>query len=255
MTSPTAIITGASTGIGRALALVLARKGYDLGLIARRDDLLKELQEEILQKFPDRRVFTAAVDVTDEEKLAQIFETLVSQLGFLDLFVANAGVGGTTPGWKDCWEETKKIIDINFRGGVHSLELAKQVMLRQKRGHLVGISSIAAVRGLPQSSAYCASKAGLATYLEALRIDLKGKGIAVTCIYPGFIDTPMTKDHRYRPFLISSEESAEKIYRAIRCKKARTFFPWPMTLLYYFLRHLPNRLYDIFLSFGKGGAF
>ncbi len=252
LANPTALITGASTGIGRTLSLVMAREGYDLGLIARRDDLLRDLQKELFQKFPARKIFVAAGDVAQENSLREAFEKLMHQLGSLDVFIANAGVGASTPAWQDCWKETKQILEVNFVGTVHSLELAKQIMLRQKRGHLVGISSVAAGRGLPQSSAYCSSKAGLATYLESLRLDLKGEGIKVTSIHPGFIATPMTdKRQNKMPFLLSVEVASEKIYWAIKSRKSRFVFPWQMRFLYPWMQMAPDFLYDFFLSFKK----
>lgn len=246
--SPTAIITGASTGIGRELALVLAREGFDLGLTARRGDLLAALKEEILARHPARHVFVAPADAADESDLEAAMQKLIGKLGHLDLMIANAGIGFSTPAWKNNWPEIKQILDVNVMGAIHSLELAKEAMLKQKGGHLVGISSVAGFRGLPASSAYCAGKAALTTYLEAVRLDLKRAGIHVTSIHPGFIATPMTKQRRSMPFLLSASAAAEKIYRAVRRKKARLVFPWPIKILIVVMRVLPDWLYDRFLS-------
>ena len=263
MHSPTAIITGASTGIGKSLALVLAREGYDLGLTARRQDLLLDLRKEIAGRYPKRRVFISPADVASEVNLQAAMKELMTQLGRLDLMIANAGIGFPTPAWKNNWNEIKQILDANVMGAIHSLELAKEKMLEQKStsgvaggqasatGHLVGISSVAGFRGLPTSSAYCTSKAALTTYLESIRIDLKRLGIAVTSIHPGFIETKMTEKNSYMPFLLSSEDAAEKIVRAIRRKKARFIFPWQMKLLISIMRALPDSVFDWGMSLKK----
>ena len=256
MPSPTAIITGASSGIGRDLALVLAREGYDLGLIARREDLLGQLKSEIIQKYPARKVICKICDVMDLQCTADTIETLSKELGRLDIFVANAGLGHSTPAWKNDAKITLDIFQVNVMGAVASLEAAKAIILKQRSGHLVGISSVAANRGLPASSAYCASKAALSVYLEALRVDLKGLGITVSSIHPGFIATPMTSKNGKMPFLLDSSLAAEKIFRAIVKKKKRYVFPWQMAFLYQLLRFMPNGLYDCLMGLqSKKGVF
>lgn len=250
--SPTAIITGASSGIGYALALVLAREGYDLGLTARRKELLESLTEEIEKKYPGRRVFQVPADVCRQESLETALNALYRQLGRVDLFIANAGVGVATPAWKNNWKEVRWILETNILGAIHSLEIAKKWMLEQKSGHLVGLSSIATVRGFPGSSAYCSSKAALTTYLESIRLDLKKLGIKVSSIHPGFIDTPMTEKNPYMmPFLLPADKAAEKIYKSIRSGRARYYFPWQMSLLVWLLKHFPDRVYDFLMSLRK----
>lgn len=244
----TAIITGASTGIGHKLSHILAREGYDLGLLARRESLLRSLSEEIAKRYPNRKVAIASADVCREDSLEKGLNSLHDQLGQVDLFVANAGVGVETPAWKNNWSDVRRILETNIIGAIHSLEVAKGWMLSQKSGHLVGISSVATVRGLPVSSAYCTSKAALTTYLESIRIDLKPYGIRVTSIHPGFIATPMTEKNKYMPFLLSADKAAEKIYRAIRSGRTRYYFPWQMKILVGLLRHLPDGVYDFLMS-------
>ncbi|MBI4411335.1 MAG: SDR family NAD(P)-dependent oxidoreductase [Deltaproteobacteria bacterium] len=249
--SPAAIITGASTGIGRDLSLVLAREGYDLGLTARREDLLLALKDEISGRYPDGKVFVAPADTTNESDLEAAMKDLIGKLGRLDLMIANAGIGYPTPAWKNNWPDIKKILEVNVMGAIHSLELAKEAMLKQGAGHLVGISSVAGFRGLPASSGYCTSKSALTTYLESIRIDLKPLGIAVTSIHPGYIATPMTKKNPYMPFLLSPETAARKISRAIRRKKARYLFPWQIALLVRIMRVIPDSVFDWVMSLKK----
>lgn len=246
---PTAIITGASSGIGRALALFMAEEGYDLGLMARRRELLESLQSEIVRHHPKTKVKICSCNVANTVECRETIFKLAGELKQVDVFVANAGVGGSTPGGRPCWEESHKILDTNVVGAICSLECAKEIMLQQKSGHLVGLSSIAAVRGLPQSSAYCMSRAAVAVYLESLRVDLKARSISVTSIHPGFVDTPMTREMTSRPFLVSVEQAAKEIFWAIQHKKARHYFPWMMRFVYPLLKHLPDSIYDWILSF------
>lgn len=242
------IITGASTGIGRELALIFAREGYNIGLMARRSGLLEELQKEIAQKYPDCQIHMAPCDITHEEESRQTVFSLHQKLGSLDLFIANAGIGAPTPAFESNWNSVRAILQTNIMGTIASLEAAKEIMLKQGSGHLVGISSVSSFRGLPASSAYCASKAALSTYLEAIRVDLKNVGIMVTSIHPGFILTPMTEKNKYMPFLLSASRGSEKIFRAIKKKKARHVFPWPMKALTYLMYFMPDSLYDWLIS-------
>lgn len=252
---PTALITGASTGIGKELARLMARQGYMLGLIARRAPLLEELRLQILGENPQAQVWTAVADVNDDVQIRTAILGLAEKFGGLDIFIANAGIGVQTPAWKNNWQEIRPILQTNILGAIASLEAAKEIMLKQKSGHLVGISSVAAFRGLPATSAYCTSKAALMTYLEAIRADLKGNGITVTSIHPGFIATPMTEKNGFMPFLLSAEVGAQKILRAIQKKKSRFIFPWPMKILVGMMRLLPDGLYDWIVSRQYKGVF
>ncbi|MBX7148739.1 SDR family NAD(P)-dependent oxidoreductase [bacterium] len=248
--SKTIIITGASTGIGRDMALQYAQQGYHVGLIARRLDLLENLRDDIKTVSPGSKVVLANCDVADFTQAQQIVRQMITELdNRIDIFIANAGIGIPTPAFKNNWAEIKRTLDINVYGAIATIEAAKEVMLAQKSGHLVGITSVAAMRGLPGSSAYCTSKIALSTYLESIRIDLKPYGISVTAIHPGFIDTPMTKKNKFHmPFLLTSPESAQKIIKAISRGKKRYYFPWPMALLYKMVRILPDCWSDFFLG-------
>lgn len=253
---PTVIITGASTGIGRTLSLIMAREGYHLGLTARRPKLLEELKTEIVNKYPQAKIFYIPCDVTNEQECRGAIQKLSSQLGRLDVFVANAGIGFPTPAWRKNWEDIKQILMTNTIGCIASLETAKEIMLDQKSGHLVGISSVAAYRGLPETSAYCTSKAALTTYLESIRVDLKPYNINVTSIHPGYIDTPMTKKNKYyMPLLLSSEVGTEKIFRAIKKKKKRYILPWPLKFAVWIMEFMPNALFDKLISLRSRKVF
>lgn len=240
----TAIITGASSGIGWQLSLLMASKGYDLGLMARRADLLERLKSELVRLHPNQKFFVSACDVRRVEECRREVKHLAAELESLDVFVANAGVGFQTPGWKENWEDVKMILETNVMGAVACLDAAKEVMLRQRSGHLVGISSVAAARGLPASAAYCSSKAALTTYLESLRIDLKPVGIAVTSIHPGYVLTAMTEKNTNMPFLLSAEKGTDLIFKAIQRKTPYAILPWQLYPLMHLVKWMPRVIYD-----------
>lgn len=258
MKNKTAIITGASDGIGKALAYRLAADGYSLGLTARRLDKLQELETELQKKYPAQNFISSVLDVQELNQCPPVINNIASKLGGLDLFIANAGIGFPTPAWKENAADVLSILQTNFMGAVATIEAAKEIMLRKKSGgHLVAISSVAFVRGLPASSAYCSSKSGLSTYLESIRIDLKHRNIHVTSIHPGFIATPMTSKNEYpMPFIISAEDAAQRILKTIELKKSRSVFPFPMKLMVWVLRFMPDCLYDfVMLRSAKKGVF
>jgi short-subunit dehydrogenase len=244
-----ALITGASAGIGRALAHKLASDGWHLGLMARREELLGELKKELVEKFPSVIVETAVLDVKQYDTVANVVNGLADKLGGIDLFIANAGVGVQTPAWKNHFPAIRDILETNLIGAIATVEAARDVMLARGSGHIVGISSVAGFRGLPTSSGYSTSKVALTAYLDAIRMDLKHRNISVTSIHPGFIETFMTQKNKYKmPFLMTADRAAGLICKAIAQKKARLIFPWQMKILITLMRLLPDGLYDYLLS-------
>jgi len=255
MTQKTCIITGASTGIGYALALKLAGQGYTLGLTARRLPLLEDLKKNILSRFPHAQIDIEVCDITNFEQTTMAINILAKKWGRLDLFIANAGIGYQTPAWEKNKKEVIAILNTNLMGTIFSIEVAKEIMLEQKSGHLVPISSVAAFRGLPTSSAYATSKAGLTTYTESLRMDLKKHGIMVTSIHPGYIATPMTEKNAIMPFLLTAEVAAKKISRAIQKQKPCYIFPWPMILAVTIMKLMPRFLFESLVTININGIF
>lgn len=244
----TIIITGASSGIGYELAKLYAQAGFNLGLLARRLDLLNELKSELESKYAIK-VFVEACDVAQLDQCQKSIQNLSQALGGLDIFIANAGFGLQTPAWKPSWPTVRQILEINLMGAIASIEAAKDIMLPQKKGQLVGITSIAGFRGLPTSSGYSTSKVALTAYLECIRADLKQGGLGVTAIHPGFIETFMTQKNKYKmPFLLSAPVAAQMIFDAIQKKKSRYVFPWQMKILVGFLYHLPDCVYDFLMG-------
>jgi len=237
------LITGASSGIGRALALELARRGAAVGLLARREDLLQEVVKEIAGHGGKASALPA--DVTDANAVRATVSALQSEFGPIDLLIANAGVGATIAGGKLEPEGVAKVFDVNVIGVVSSVTAVIPQMIERGRGHLAVISSLAAYRGLPKSAAYCASKAAVSSLFESLRLDLQPKGIDVTIIHPGFIKTPLTAGRQAKlPFLLEVDDAARKMIGAIEKRKKSYAFPWQLATIVRAGMVMPNFMYD-----------
>lgn len=236
------VITGASSGIGRALAIELGARGHRLGLIARRERELQETVEMVAAQGGSAVATTA--DVGDRSALRSAVKTLETAIGPTRVLVANAGFGAPTRLDPLNIDDVEQTFRVNLMGVIYSVEAVLPGMLRAREGHLVAISSLAALKGLPGESAYCASKAAVNTYMEGLRIALRGRGIAVATILPGFVDTAITPmDSGATPFLISAETAARKIARVIdRRKSGVVSFPRRMAALTALLARLPDSL-------------
>jgi short-subunit dehydrogenase len=236
-----ALVTGASSGIGRALSMRLASEGCRVGLVARRADLLDELAGRIRNAGGNCAV--ASADVSDRADMRAAALLIRDELGPIDFLIANAGVG--TPTILDPLNvaDVERMFQVNVFGVIYAIEAVLPEMLRRKEGHICAVSSLAAFKGLPGESAYCATKAAVNTYLEGLRIQLRDHNVAVTTVCPGFVETPMTAVNDFHmPFLISSEKAAAHIVRALRRRRKVHRFPWQMSLLTRLLRWLPDWL-------------
>jgi hypothetical protein len=239
------VITGASSGIGEALAREYAKRGAILGLIARRAGVLARLKDTI-----PAACLTYAADVRDAQAMQQAAGDFIRQHGSPDVVIANAGISrGTLTEKTEDLEAFQQILDINVMGMVKTFQPFLAQMRKQKRGMLVGIASISGFRGLPGAGAYSASKAAAITYLESLRVELHGSGVRVLTVCPGYIVTPMTANNPYpMPFIISAEAAAKKIIRAIERQRKFLVIPWQMAILGRVLKILPLWLYDRVLS-------
>jgi short-subunit dehydrogenase len=237
------LLTGASSGIGRALAIELGRRGARVGLTARRADELLKTEEEVVRA--GGHALALAADVRNPEDMSRVAERVREKWGRLDVLIANAGMSTTTAGTHLKAAEASDVISINVLGVVNCVAAVLPGMLAQKSGHLVAISSLAAYRGLPKSAAYSASKAAVSTLFESLRVDLRKSSIDVTIIHPGFIRTAMTANRKKKlPFLLEVDDAACRIIRAIE-RRARTYaFPWQLAGLVRLLKHIPNAVYD-----------
>jgi short-subunit dehydrogenase len=239
------IITGASSGIGKALAHEYAKRGAVLALIARRGDLLTRLAGSL-----PVRSYTYTADVRDARALAGVAEDFIGRVGCPDVVIANAGVSaGTLTGNPQDNQVFEEILAINVTGMMLTFQPFIESMKARKHGTLAGIASIAGFRGLPGAAAYSASKAAAISYLESLRVELTGSGVSVVTICPGYIATPMTGSNPYRmPFLMDADVAARKIAGAIARRRRLYVLPWQMAVAGWFMRRLPRPLYDSLFS-------
>ena len=232
-------ITGGTTGIGLELARQYLADGHRVAVCGR--DLSK-LPEGLGEKLKGYEV-----SVTDREKL----QAAIADFGEkgLDLIIANAGRSVGTKEKMSDWSKAYDVIDTNVYGVMYTFEAALKIMTSQKSGHLVAISSVAGFVGLAGAASYSASKSAVTTFCESISLDYKADNINVTCICPGFIDTPLTRVNEHpMPFLMSASRGASLIREAIRKKKLRYIFPWQMNLLMLFLRILPRNIYYFLMS-------
>lgn len=237
-----ALVTGASSGIGWELSRQLAAEGCKLGLVARREPPLRELEAQIAAAGGTAAVATA--DVGDRFQVERAFRQIRERLGPIDLVIANAGVGKPTMLDPVNMADIEEMIRVNLTGVIYTLSTALPEMLARKSGHLVAMSSLAGYRGLPCESAYCASKAAVNAYMDGLRIHLRGTGVKATTICPGFVTTPMTApmNPAHMPGVMSAASAAKCVIRAIRTGKKVYNFPWRIHLMVKLSRWLPDRL-------------
>ena len=238
------LLTGASSGIGEGIAIALAKRGAILGLLARRESLLKELAQKCESAGGTAR--TLACDVTDAEAVQKAAGTLREEFGHIDILIANAGIGGNNKETRDLQPEAVgAIIDINLMGAVNSVHAVLPQMLERGSGHLVAVSSLAGFRGLPKSAAYSASKAGMTAFFESARLDVQQKGVDVTIIQPGFIRTPLTEGRTNNmPFLMELNDAIPNFLNAIERKKKFAAFPWQLATIVRLGKIMPAWLYD-----------
>ena len=234
-------ITGASSGIGMALARAYAARGATLGLVARRGEALTALLAEL--GVPGA---VYALDVTDAAALHDAAHDFCARFGLPDVVIANAGVSaGTLTEIEEDLAAFRRVMDVNVFGMAATFAPFAARMKARGHGRLVGIASVAGIRGLPGAEAYSASKAAAISYLESLRLELREAGVRVVTIAPGYIETPMTAVNTYRmPFLMPVADAADRFVRAIERGTSYTVIPWPMGIVAKVLRLLPNAVYD-----------
>ena len=237
------MITGASSGIGRGLAKELAARGAKVGLVARRIEALRELQNQI--ESSGGQALAIQGDVRDGASMLAVGNQVSTELGPIDVLIANAGVGTSTDGSEVSGEEVASVISVNVIGAANSVSAVLPEMVKRGKGQLVAISSLAAYRGLPKSAAYCASKAAVSAFFESLRLDLAPRGIDVTIIHPGFIKTPLTAGRDAQmPFLMELDAAVKKIATAIERRKKSYAFPWQLATIVRAGMIMPVWMYD-----------
>jgi short-subunit dehydrogenase len=237
------MITGASSGIGRGLALELGKRGARIGLLARRKDLLDEIVSEL--EAQGSKALALPVNVQDAAAVQAAADRLSAEFGPIDVLVANAGVGATCDAASLNASEVANVMGVNVIGVANCVAAVAPQMAARGRGQLVAISSLAAYRGLPKSAAYCASKAAVSSLFESFRLDLKPRGIDVTIIHPGFIKTPLTAGRQAQmPFLMELDDAVRKIVSAIEKRRQSYAFPWQLATIVRLGLIMPNFLYD-----------
>jgi short-subunit dehydrogenase len=254
-TSPLVFITGASSGIGQALALRFYRAGYRLALVARRTAQVEQWVAD--QKIARDRYAIYSADVAQTDSIAAAGTACMASQGLPDVVIANAGISiGMDTGERDDIDVMAQTFATNNIGLAATFHPFIRAMEQRKTGRLVGIASVAAIRGLPGHGAYCASKAGVVAYCESLRGDMRassGKdGVQVVTIVPGYIDTPLTQGNSYSmPFLMQPEVFADRAFNAITAGSSYRVIPWQMGVVAKLLRVLPNTVFDKVVS-GRG---
>jgi short-subunit dehydrogenase len=242
------IITGASGGIGRALAEYLSTCGATLGLVARRTNVLAEVAESVASR--GAKVGLAGADVVDCHATWAAVRALESQLGVCDVLVACAGVYHKTIVTQFNPDEANQVIATNVQGVINAFGAVLPGMTERRRGHLAAVASIAGLLGLPGAGAYSASKAAVITLLESLRVDLYPLGIKVTTICPGHVDTPMLSEQEraHRSGVLSADQTARRIAKAVERGLPEIWFPKTTWISARFARLLPFSLYRLIVS-------
>jgi short-subunit dehydrogenase len=240
----TILITGASSGLGEGMARAFAARGRNLALSARRVEQLERLRQELLAQYPDIRISVRQLDVNQHGQVFEVFEAFATEFGGLDRVIVNAGIGKGQRIGTGGFADNLATIQTNFVAALAQCEAAIGIFRRQNSGHLVAMSSVAALRGFAGSmTAYSASKAGLATLSEGIRADLLNTPIKVTTIYPGYIRTALNAGAKRLPFAVDAATGVRALIKAIEREPSQAYVPgWPWTAVGFLLRRLPLRM-------------
>jgi short-subunit dehydrogenase len=235
------LITGASSGLGKGMAIEFAKQGCNLALCARRLDLLEALQAELLVVNPNIKVFIRPLDVNDHDAVFEVFDCFKQDLGKLDRVVVNAGMGKGASIGTGFFHANKQTAITNFVSALAQCEAAMAIFKAQNSGHLVTISSISAVRGFRRAmTVYAATKAGLTSLTEGIRMDVMNTPIKVTCVHPGFIRSEINEKVEKVPFIVDTDVGCRAMVKAINKEKAVAYVPrWPWSLLHWVMRIAP----------------
>ena len=239
-------ITGASSGIGKALALKFSKEGWQVAASARRENLLIEIANL------NKNIFPFPLDVTDPENCKKVFDQVKQEFKEIDISVFSTGIHDPESEKKLNLNSIRKIMEVNFFGTINSINAVYDYYKEKKNGQISIVSSVAGYRGLPDAGAYCASKSALTSFTESLHFDLKKSNVKVSLISPGFIKTPMTDQNNFpMPMIKSPEFAAEQIYNGlIKKNNFEIHFPKTFTFLMKLLRILPNKMYFWLLEKG-----
>ena len=246
----TILITGASSGLGEEMARQFAALGYNLALCARRTDRLSTLQTELAGRYPGQRFEIRALDVNDHDQVFDVFAAFAADFGTLDRVIVNAGLGKGAPLGTGRFDANRETAMTNFVAALAQVEAAMQIFRAQDAGHLVTISSMSAMRGMPKGgTTYAATKAGVAHLAEGLRAELMRTPIKVSVVYPGYIRSEMHERVKSPPFMVSTEVGVRAMVDAIEKEKPKAYVPsWPWVPLGAALRYLPLPVARRFMS-------
>lgn len=252
MSKPLVFITGASSGIGQALAWQFYQQGWSLALVARRSQAIEDWAQA--QGLDPSRYAVYAADVAQTDSIVAAGQACIASQGLPDMVIANAGVGyGMDSRQREDLDSFAAMLQVNNIGIAATFHPFIAAMQARGSGKLVGIASVAAIRGLKGHGAYCASKSAVVAYCESLRLDLHGSGVQVATILPGYVATPLTSKNSYSmPFMLSAAEFAARSYRFLVGKSSYGVIPWQMGVVAKVLRLLPNSVYDAI--FAKRGT-
>lgn len=244
--SRTIMITGASSGLGEGMAREFAARGDNLALCARRTERLDALKEELQGRYPGLTISVRALDVNNHDQVFEVFRAFRDEFGTLDRIIVNAGIGKGQPLGTGKFRANLQTAETNFVAALAQMEAAMEIFREQNRGHLVTVSSVTAVRGLPGNvTTYAATKSGLAALSEGLRVELKKSGspIRVTTLYPGYIRTEINEKVKNTPFIVDAETGCRAMVKAIESGRNECFVPgWPWTPIGFILRRLPESM-------------
>jgi short-subunit dehydrogenase len=240
----TILITGASSGLGAGMAREFAKRGRDLALCARRVERLEQLKAELTAQNPGIRVVLRALDVNNYEQVFEVFRSFHAELGSLDRIIVNAGLGKGQPLGTGYFYANRQTAETNFVAALAQCEAALEILRKQNAGHLVTISSMSAMRGMPRNlTTYAATKAGLAALTEGIRADLIDTPIKVSTIYPGYIRSEINEKVKHTPFMVDTETGCRALVKAIEKERPEAYVPaWPWTPIAFLMRRLPLRL-------------
>jgi short-subunit dehydrogenase len=238
------LITGASAGLGAEMARQFGALGHNLVLTARREDRLKTLQDELTTAHPEIKVVVRQLDVTDHDQVFEVFRSADAEIGGLDRVIVNAGIGKGTPIGTGRFDANLETTMTNYVAALAQAEAAMELFRARNAGHLVLISSMAALRGLPKAmTAYSASKAAIATIGEGLQVELLGKPIKVSVIQPGYIKSDLNEGGGKLPFVVDTVPGVRAMVAAIEAERAKAAVPpWPWVPLGWLFKVVPVSL-------------
>lgn len=239
----TILITGASSGLGAGMAREFAKLGRNLALCARRTERLEALRDELVSQY-GVRVAIRAIDVTDYDQVFEGFRSFHEELGTIDRIIVNAGLGKGQPLGTGYFYANRKTAETNFVAALAQCEAALEILRKQNAGHLVTISSMSAMRGMPRNlTTYAATKAGLAALTEGIRADLIRTPIKVSTIYPGYIRSEINEKVKKTPFMVDTETGCRALVKAIEKEKPEAYVPpWPWAPIGLLMRNLPLKI-------------